>query len=409
MGAAKQSEFNVVVVGAGPSGLVLALLLAKQGIPVTVLEKSDEYDKQPRASFYSAPAIYELQRAGVMDEVYARAFHANGVSWRHIDGTLIANIYAEDAPEEDRMVSLPLDELIPLIASHLEKQPGAQILLEHEVLASGQDEHQAWVDVKTPDGERRFSATYIVGCDGGSSKIRRDLFGKSFPGHTWDQQVVATNVYYPGLAKYGWKLSSNFLVSSEHFPMVAQISNDGMLRVTYGEDGNLTREEMLARQPEKYKAFLPGKPEPHEYQIVNFSPYKIHQRLAEKLRVGRFLLAADAAHLCNPYGGMGLTGGFADVGGLYDCLYGIYAGRADDSILDKYDVVRREKYRDVIDPISSSNLRRLWDLEAIEQDQFFQMARRMETDKAFAREMQGGMRAVMHDFTQYYEPLPSGV
>lgn len=82
--------------------------------------------------------------------------------------------------------------------------------------------------------------------------------------------------------------------------MVAQISNDGMLRVTYGEEGNLTREEMLARQPEKYKAFLPGKPEPSEYNIVNFSPYKIHQRLAESLRVGRFLLAADAAHLCNP-------------------------------------------------------------------------------------------------------------
>jgi len=82
--------------------------------------------------------------------------------------------------------------------------------------------------------------------------------------------------------------------------MVAQIANDGMLRVTYGEEGGLTREQMLARQPEKYKAFLPGAPEPSEYKIVNFSPYKIHQRLAERMRVGRFLLAADAAHLCNP-------------------------------------------------------------------------------------------------------------
>jgi 2-polyprenyl-6-methoxyphenol hydroxylase-like FAD-dependent oxidoreductase len=82
--------------------------------------------------------------------------------------------------------------------------------------------------------------------------------------------------------------------------MIAQISNDGLHRVTYGEKGNLTLEEMRARQPEKYKAFVPGKPEPDDYKIVNFSPYKIHQRLAEHLRVGRFLLAADAAHLCNP-------------------------------------------------------------------------------------------------------------
>ncbi|KAK5134474.1 hypothetical protein LTR08_006391 [Meristemomyces frigidus] len=143
MGAEKQSDFGVIVVGAGPSGLVLALLLAKQGIAVTVLEKSNEYDKQPRASFYSAPAIHELKRAGVMDEVYARAFYANGVSWRHIDGTRIATLHLDDAPEGDRMVSLPLDELIPLVASQLEKQPTAQILLSHEVTAIGQDEKQA--------------------------------------------------------------------------------------------------------------------------------------------------------------------------------------------------------------------------------------------------------------------------
>jgi len=84
---------------------------------------------------------------------------------------------------------------------------------------------------------------------------------------------------------------------------------------------------------------------------------------------------------------MGLTGGFADVGGLYDCLYGIYAGVADDSILDKYSDIRREKYNTVIDPISSGNLRRLWDPEKIEQDEFIKMVKRAETDRDFAREM----------------------
>lgn len=87
-------------------------------------------------------------------------------------------------------------------------------------------------------------------------------------------------------------------------------------------------------------------------------------------------------------GGMGLTGGFADVGGLYDCLYGIYSGQADDSILDIYDEKRREKYLEVIDPISSGNLRRLWDPNAIEDDGFIKMVRRAETDQEFAKEMQ---------------------
>ena len=82
--------------------------------------------------------------------------------------------------------------------------------------------------------------------------------------------------------------------------MVARISNDGLWRVTYGEIPGLTKEELSERLPSKFKAMFPGHPDPEEYRVVNFSPYKVHQRLAEKLRVGRVLLAADAAHLCNP-------------------------------------------------------------------------------------------------------------
>lgn len=88
-------------------------------------------------------------------------------------------------------------------------------------------------------------------------------------------------------------------------------------------------------------------------------------------------------------GGMGLTGGFADVGGLFDCFYGLYTGRADDSILDRYDSIRREKYWNVIDPVSSGNLERLWrsSPEEIENDEFFQAIKKAEGDREFAKEM----------------------
>ena len=86
--------------------------------------------------------------------------------------------------------------------------------------------------------------------------------------------------------------------------MAARISphrgREAMWRVTYGELSGLTKDQLLARQPEKFRTFLPGHPEPEQYEIVNFSPYLIHQRCAEKIRVGRVLLAADAGHLCNP-------------------------------------------------------------------------------------------------------------
>lgn len=78
--------------------------------------------------------------------------------------------------------------------------------------------------------------------------------------------------------------------------MAAKITKDGLYRVTYGELPGLTHEELRKRQPEKFRTMLPGHPEPEEYRIVNFSPYRIHQRVAPSMRVGRFCLAADAAH-----------------------------------------------------------------------------------------------------------------
>jgi len=82
--------------------------------------------------------------------------------------------------------------------------------------------------------------------------------------------------------------------------MAAKITTDGLYRVTYGDIPRLSREEYIARQPQRYEEILPGNPKPGEYRITNISPYKLQQRCAPSFRVGRILLAADAAHLCNP-------------------------------------------------------------------------------------------------------------
>ncbi|KAF2156271.1 FAD binding domain-containing protein [Myriangium duriaei CBS 260.36] len=400
---------NVLIVGAGPSGLLLALLLARHHIPVTVLEAADQLDAQPRAAHYGPPAMPELRRAGVLDEIRRRGLVLNTLCWRDKDtfeelAGLEANVLANVDGKDERTTCLVLQELDALLLEEAKKY-GCTVKFGHKVLTTGQDARSAWVDVETANGQTRLSADYIVGCDGATSIVRRSLFGDdNYPGFTWaDHQIVATNTYYD-FDKFGWS-DANFIISPEHFYMAARIQADGLYRVTYGEKPGLTPDQLRERMAWKFKTMLPGHPEPHEYRLVNFSPYRMHQRCAPAFRKGRFLLAADAAHLCNPWGGMGITGGFVDVGGLYDCLAGIWDGKADESILDLYSEKRIEKYKTVIDPVSSENFRRVHDADPktrLERDEFMQLCNKAKGKEDEMRDLLMGSFGVRYDFTQHY-------
>lgn len=194
--------------------------------------------------------------------------------------------------------------------------------------------------------------------------------------------------------------------------MAAKLTADGLYRITYGETPGLSIEEYKQRQPWKFETILPGHPKPHEYKMINWAPYKMHQRCAPSFRVGRVLLAADAAHLCNPWGGMGITGGFIDCGGLYDCLAGIWDGKADESILDLYSEKRMEKYKTIINPLSSENFKRVSDGEPqtrYERDEFLQLLKKGETDRDFLKDLLLSGFDVRYDFTQHYKDAAKSV
>ena len=176
--------------------MLLGLLLAKKGIPIQLVDMSYELDKQPRATHYGPPAMYELRRAGVNEEMRAQGFLPNGVSWRKLDGTFLAGINVELTNDDpDRMVCLPLNKLGKILYEHISREPTATVSWGHKVVGLGQDDDKAWVDVETPEGPKKLEAEYIIGCDGANSQIRRSLFGDfEFPGKTWDEQIVATNV-----------------------------------------------------------------------------------------------------------------------------------------------------------------------------------------------------------------------
>lgn len=162
------------------------------------MEQSSKLDENPRATHYGPPAIKILNGAGVGDELRSKGLLVDTVAWRRLDGSYIAGLnHATQKDSPDRMVALPLNEVVQLLKDHGAKFPSLSYLFNHKVISIGQDESRAWINAldKTTDKEVLLEADYIVGCDGANSIIRRSLFGDmGFPGRTWDEQIVATNV-----------------------------------------------------------------------------------------------------------------------------------------------------------------------------------------------------------------------
>ncbi|KEF55240.1 uncharacterized protein A1O9_08894 [Exophiala aquamarina CBS 119918] len=369
------SSSQVAVVGAGPAGLLLALILAQNGLTVTVLEANEKVDDRPRALLYGPAASQVIRRAGIIHKVLERGFLVKSMAWRKLGGekiTEIENIDTLDVP--DHMLAYPLNLLAEIIVAELAELPNASIQWSHRVINVSEDNDKVWAEVDYRGEKRSIGADFLVACDGAQSGVRKALFGREFPGYSLGKQMVTTNVYYD-LEKYGWS-DIQWTIHPEHWFISMKITKDGLWRVAYGDDASFSEDELKQRLPDKFRKILPGNPEPDQYKIKTMASFRMHQRCAPKMKVGRVLLGGDAAHLCNPMGGLGLTGGIADMGSLTDCLLGIYSGQADIDILDKYDEMRRRIYQDVINPLSITNMERMSkDAECVlENDPFLQFA-----------------------------------
>lgn len=205
----------ILISGAGPSGLLLAIFLAQQKIPSLVFESWSQLDTRLRATQYGTPATRIFRRAGILPDIRAASIPKfPAVTWRRVaDGEKVISIdLSVTENDEDRMTVLQLGEIIQIMYRHCKEKYSdfIDVRFNHKVVHAGQDEGEkkAWVDVEIgAEGEEkrheRFKGDYVIGCDGAASAVRHSLFGRDWPGQTWDYKFIVQNVFYDGFEKYG--------------------------------------------------------------------------------------------------------------------------------------------------------------------------------------------------------------
>jgi 2-polyprenyl-6-methoxyphenol hydroxylase-like FAD-dependent oxidoreductase len=347
-------ETDVLIVGAGPVGLLSALALAQEGVGVIVVEASDRLNDSPRAAIYFPSTLQALQELGVLDDLERRGLR-NSRLGHHVPGLNFHAVISLDVLRGisfDYMVHAGQDVVDEIAMEHARRY-GAQVLFEHRLTELRQDAHSVTATVETPAGVREIRAKWMIGADGARSTVRH-LLGVEFEGHTWSNRFVATNVYFDFQAQ-GYE-RANFVCDPVYCGVVALLDSQGLWRLTYQEDAALPVTTFRERLPERYAHFIP---DGLKYEIKAAQPYSIHQRCATRLRVGRVCLAGDAAHATNPLGGLGLTTGFWTGLILSDLLCAVEKGECDPEILDRFSQERRRVFWEVTSPAATQNKRML--------------------------------------------------
>ncbi|MFI6278242.1 FAD-dependent oxidoreductase [Streptomyces sp. NPDC050988] len=352
-------QTDVVVVGAGPVGVLNALGLARAGVSVTLLESEPAIVQSPRAVVYHWSVLEGIERLGILDEAVRAGFTKQDYTYLVLatgERISMGMGVLEGRVRHPYNLHLGQHRLAEIALEHL-RRLGATVSFGTRVTGLAQDDDGVTVTAETPDGPAEFRAGWVIGADGARSAVR-GLLGLDFEGMTWPERFVATNIRYDFEAHgYG---RSTLQIDARDGAIIAKIDETGLWRCTYCEPLDLPEEEVQDRMPAVFERILPGA---EGYELVQYSPYRMHQRAATRFRAGRVLLAGDAAHATNPAGGLGLTSGLFDTFVLYDALAAVVQGRAEDDVLDRYAEERRRVFLDVASPAAGENKRLIYHSE----------------------------------------------
>jgi 3-(3-hydroxy-phenyl)propionate hydroxylase len=379
------NQKHVVITGAGPVGTTAALMLAKAGIKVTILEAENDLLLDMRASTFHPPTLDILEDLGIVQEIINQGLITPTFQYRDRQEGLLAEFDMAAVSEHTNhpyRVQAEQYKLTRIITELLPDYPHVELKFNARATALDQDDGSVTVHYEAPDGPQSVTGDYLLSCDGSKGFARKAL-NIGFPGFTYPELFLVVSTTDDIRESVPDMNYVAYITDPDEW--CAVIRAPEMWRLLLPTDPNMTEEELLDLDflESRIQGFAP---KDTKYTISHSTLYPVNQRVAETYRAGRVILAGDAAHVNNPLGGMGMNGGVHDGINASEKLIQILNEGASDDLLDLYDRQRRPI---AIEYVQAQTIRNKKIME--------------EKDPAVRKERQNEIKAVFDDPEKSFE------
>ena len=333
-GASTTARHPVVIVGAGPVGMTLALDLAQQGIRVVLLDDDDKLSAGSRAICFAKRTLEIFDRLGVGDAMVAK-----GVSWNvgkvfsKDDHVYTFNLLAEDGHHRPAFINLQQYYVEGFLSDAVLQQSTIEVRWKKKVVAVDNAPDGVMLTVESPEGAYMLAADYVIACDGSRSSVRKAL-GLESKGQSFrDRFLIADVKMTAPFPTERW-----FWFDPPFHPNQSVLLHkqpDDVWRIDFqlGWDADPDEEKKPERVRPRVQALL-GVDTKFEFEWI--SVYTFACMRMEKFRHGRVLFAGDSAHLVSPFGARGANSGIQDADNLAWKLALVLRGEAPHRLLDTY-------------------------------------------------------------------------
>jgi len=331
------AEHRVIVVGAGPVGLSLAIDLAQRGQDVLLLDDADRIGEGSRAICFSKRSLEFWDRLGVGDRMVDK-----GVVWSvgrifHGDRQLYQfNLLPEQGHKRPAFINLQQFYAEAYLVDRVEQLPSISLRWRNKVVALEQRNDGVALTIDTPDGPYQVHAAYVIACDGARSSLRR-MVGAEFSGQVFEDQFLIADV----------KMTAEF--PTERWFWFDPPFHAGRSALLHKQPDDIWRIDLqlnryadpaVEKQPENVRPRIARMLGHDKFEFEWISLYKFQCRRMDRFIHGRVIFAGDAAHQVSPFGARGANSGLEDAENLAWKLDRVLRGQSPELLLESYHVER---------------------------------------------------------------------